>query len=278
MNLNAPAAISASLPNPGVMALMANSSIQRDLRARFVPAFRTARGMTRSASTIIPIPPDATVEEVSGLEGDSFLCHPASAHLLPAALAAVGEGGVLILDNGGYGLWKSDMYPDDAYIEGFWEWAQPYLTAYQSVHALIPDLVSGSEADNMSLIVDAYIRQSSSVTRCIPVWHPHESDEQLEEIAFMGFDVVAFGASPIYSSPLKSGWNERLARALSIIRGASERAGRHIALHILGTPDASLNSPLGSPAHKLKIEEGCSRHLWNYAHIGTLPYRSPPPF
>lgn len=226
----------------------------------------------RLATRIQPLPPDSTGDEIATLYGMSFEVSPISAHLVPLALANLSEDSVLLLDNACLPLWDGGTLPSEAFLAAYAQWAYPLVDGHDRIHALIPDLIGGAESDNLSLIVEAYATCRLATQKLLPIWHPHESDEHLEEVLSLGFQHVAIGASPLYRQHGTPQWNARIRRALAIVQDARAATSRDIKAHVMTPrPDVAPLLPAGHPVADLVIPSSFKHLIWGHRHAGDGP-------
>lgn len=145
-------------------------------------------------------------------------------------------GQSVMLDNGAYSFWTSNVTPD---WSGYMDWIEPWLD-YPTTWAVIPDVIDGTEAENDRLLVEWFARR---IPKGAPVWHLHESLERLRRLAH-GYERVCFGSSGQYRTPGSDGWRRRVAAAFDAI--ADER-GRVPWVHMLrGLSQAGQEFPFAS--------------------------------
>ena len=142
---------------------------------------------------------------------------------LDDAIRLVGEEGILLVDNGAYSAWRSgvDTMNDEAYLEGFADWANDILERCPQAIAVLPDVIDGTEAQNAELV--AQTMTMIDPERSMPVWHMHESLDYLLYLC-ESFGHVAFGSSGAYAKVETPAWRERIAAAFAAI-DAWELAG-----------------------------------------------------
>lgn len=116
-----------------------------------------------------------------------------------------------VLDNGAFSIWKRGGALD---IPGYMAWVRDWCRHPGFQWALIPDVIDGTEAQNIAL-VKAW-RDSELAPYGVPVWHMHESVEWLERLC-NNWPIVALGSSGQWSTPGASGWWDRMNVALNAI-------------------------------------------------------------
>lgn len=239
---------------------------------RALPSSRRQGATTRVAARIQPLPPESTPEQISEMYGMSFEVSPISAHLVPHAIANLSDESVLLLDNACLPLWDGGTSPSASFLDAYARWAYPLVDGHDRIHALIPDFIGGAEADNLSLIVEAYSVCRSATQKLFPIWHPHESDDHLDEIMSLGFDHIAIGASPLYRGQGTPQWYARVNRALAIVRDVCLSTNRDIKVHVM-TPRGSEMPLLPGCEHhfELAIPSAFKHLIWGHRHAGDGP-------
>lgn len=131
-------------------------------------------------------------------------------------------GQSVMLDNGAFTYWRSEIKPD---WDAFMDWAEEWLD-YPTTWAVIPDVIGGSEHDNDQLLVRWFSRR---LPKGAPVWHLHESLERLRRLC-AGYERVCFGSSGEYAVIGTDQWHRRVSSAFDTV--ADER-GRVPWIHML---------------------------------------------
>lgn len=123
-----------------------------------------------------------------------------------------------IADNGAYTYWKKGYpeYPDYAGYVGWVEKLQQYPTFHW---AIIPDHISGTEAQNNSLL-----DQWPAHLRGVPVFHMHHSLDRLRALAHR-FPIVALGGGRGYEQLKSAAWWARIGQMMEAV---TDEAGRPI--------------------------------------------------
>jgi len=98
----------------------------------------------------------------------------------------------------------------DAYLA----WVERFCCHPSFDWCLIPDVIDGTEEDNVELI-HKWLRSGSRV-KGVPVWHLHESLGWLEWLVDR-FEWVALGSSGQWSKPGTPEWWQRMAEAMRVI-------------------------------------------------------------
>lgn len=138
-----------------------------------------------------PITPNRLLDT---LAGESFCVSFAAPQQLDRCIDLVGPEEILILDNGAFSHWRAGKGAIDR--EAFWTWANEAMDRCPQAVAVIPDIIEGSEADNLKEIALA-IRGGLAKypERCMGIWHLNESQDflslQLKLLNFVGLGSCA---------------------------------------------------------------------------------------
>jgi hypothetical protein len=135
---------------------------------------------------------------------------------LDQAISLVGEDGILLVDNGAFSAWEAgtDTMNDEAYLEGFAEWANDILDRCPQAVAVLPDVIDGTEQQNAQLVNETTFMFPDE--RVMPIWHMHESIGYLLHLC-EGFGYVGIGSSGDYKSGAGPKWKARMAEAFAAI-------------------------------------------------------------
>jgi hypothetical protein len=116
------------------------------------------------------------------------------------------------LDNSAFSHWRrgAGRIDFDAYLG----WAQSLRKHPSFDWALIPDIIDGTEDDNLAWVLK-WVR-SGTRAKGVPVWHLHESLEYLEWLVD-SFEIVAMGSSGDYSTPGNDKWWKRITECMAVI-------------------------------------------------------------
>ena len=139
-----------------------------------------------------PITPRHLLET---LAGESFCVSFADPRDLDRCIELVGDDQILILDNGAFSIWQAKMKgrklpkrlqfdtPAD-YREAFWRWANEAQDRCPQAVAVIPDVIEGSERDNL-LELSWALRECMAdyPERTMAIWHLDDSIDQLTTMA-----------------------------------------------------------------------------------------------
>ena len=115
-----------------------------------------------------------------------------------------------VADNGAYSFWRQGCteFPDYA---GYLAWVRK-LHEYANFHwAVIPDHISGSEAQN-----NALLKQWPAELRGVPVFHMHHSLERLRWLA-QTYPIVALGGGNGYEQLKSKVWWARIGQMMDAV-------------------------------------------------------------
>jgi len=135
---------------------------------------------------------------------------------LDQAIELVGEDQILLVDNGAFSAWRSgvDTMNDEAYLEGFADWANDILERCPQAIAVIPDKIDGTHQENAQLVCETMTMLPSD--RAMPIWHMHEPISYLLYLC-EGFDYVGIGSSGEYASGQGAKWRKRMDEVFAAI-------------------------------------------------------------
>jgi hypothetical protein len=148
------------------------------------------------------------------LAGSSFCVSHADPRDLGRAIEFVGEDEILVLDNGAFTHWRQGRGAIDR--KAFWAWANSAQAMSSQAVAVVPDVIEGSERENIFEISWA-LREGLAdyPERTMSIWHLNESLEFLETQARL-MNFVGFGSCAEFDVQRKR------ADYLARIREASE--------------------------------------------------------
>lgn len=198
--------------------------------ARLEPYRLEARRLSR----VLPLRPHAHPNAVHGtpitprsqlekMRGASFCVSYYAPDQLNDCIGLLGPDSMLLLDNGAFSAWRKGCTMDDAYWQRYWDWATDILSHVDQAVAVIPDVIDGDAAENMAMINAALDRVQHAEHRLMPVWHLHESLDELQQIVELGFRWIAFGSSGQYSVVGTPAWDARIDAAFATIHQACDR-------------------------------------------------------
>jgi len=160
----------------------------------------------------LPLNPMAALEE---LAGRSFCVSFHNKRNVEDAIRLVGADGMVMVDNGAYSIFRAGGKTYDAgMLEEFEAWAADILARCPHAVAVVPDVIGGTEEENLELIRLWWLDPDRSMV----VWHLNESLEHLTYLCEMGFAHVAFGsAGEHYWKIGTPAWHARVTEALAAI-------------------------------------------------------------
>lgn len=124
--------------------------------------------------------------------------------------------GILVLDNGAFSIWQSGKGQIDR--EAFWRWANTFTAVCPQAVAVVPDVIGGSEHDNLLecsyALRDGY---ASHPERTMAIWHMDDSLDQFETFARI-FNFIGIGSCAQYDvQKNRRGYLARLEEARQIL-------------------------------------------------------------
>ena len=132
------------------------------------------------------------------LRGGSFCVSYMHPEQLEECIELVGEDQILILDNGAFTAWKQGIVLDDAWWDGFYAWANAAMDRCPQAVAVIPDVIDGTEQENIMLVAKALKGGKLKYPeRAMAIWHMNESFTQLKAL-YRIFNFVGFGSCAEY--------------------------------------------------------------------------------
>lgn len=235
------------------------------LRARALSECRSGAVMEPSASTLLTLADSLDQTRVSMFRGASFMAGPLTGHLVGSALESLAEDSVILLDNACYEAWHQGVALTDAYHDRYLDWAAQILAAHPRAYALVPDVIAGDEVSNLTLAIEAVSHAFADASRFIPVWHPHESLDQVAEYLSLGFEVIAVGSSPLFNEPGSRDWAAVVAAAADVLIEHNQHSGFAAKLTVISSPSqpAFLNE---STADACRISDRYAGIVWPHTH------------
>ena len=138
-----------------------------------------------------PVTPKALLPS---LAGSSFCVSHADPRDLDRVIELVGDEEILVLDNGAFTHWRQGRGAIDR--NTFWTWANEAQARSSQAVAVIPDVIEGSERENLLEISWALREEVADFPeRTMAIWHLNESLDQLAKLCrimnFVGFGSCA---------------------------------------------------------------------------------------
>lgn len=119
------------------------------------------------------------------------------------------HGQSVMWDNGAFSFHTKGGETTD--WEAFYAWVEPRLSPAH--WAIVPDVIDGSEAENMSLALQWPHRKDAAAV----VWHLHEPIDHMMRLLDMGFGKLAFGSSGQYWQIGSQAWERRVDAAFNAL-------------------------------------------------------------
>lgn len=178
--------------------------------------------------------PITPIRLLENMRGESFcVSHFAPAQLDMCINLMRGQHDqVLILDNGAYSHWQAGGGSIDR--EKFWTWANEAQGRCDHAVAVIPDVIEGSEQDNL-LECSWAVREGMAdyPERCMAIWHLDDSIEQLKTFCRL-FNFVGLGSCAEFDvQKNKAGYLARLREASAVIDYVEMRYARRPWIHLM---------------------------------------------
>ncbi len=117
-----------------------------------------------------------------------------------------------VLDNGAFTNWKRGGTVD---VKAYAAWVSEWNRHPGFDWCLIPDVIDGTEADNIDAI-QHWTTHATAWIDSVPVWHLHESLRHLQNLAGR-FRTVALGSSGQWAQPDTDGWWQRMGEAMAAV-------------------------------------------------------------
>ena len=176
-----------------------------------------------------PVTPKALLPT---LAGSSFCVSYADPRDLARAIDLVGEEEILVLDNGAFTIWKASKGSIDR--AGFWTWANDAQARSPQAVAVIPDVIEGSEADNMAEVSLAVRDELADYPeRTMAIWHLDESLEQLAVLCRV-MNFVGFGSCAEYDvQQNRAGYLARIREASAVVDRVEHEYNRRPWIHLM---------------------------------------------
>lgn len=188
---------------------------------------------------------------IADLHGSSFCVSFAAPEQIDLASRHVNPGGMLLLDNGAFSIWRAEQEgrelprrlrfeTREAYRLAFWRWANTHSNSLTNPNAIaiIPDVIGGTEAENWlearwAIRGDCGYGCTEYPERAMFVWHLDESLAQLKRAALC-FNFVGLGSCAQYDSRLhQKAYRARLREALAVLQWVEMTTGRRPWTHLL---------------------------------------------
>ena len=159
------------------------------------------------------------------LAGSSFCVSHADPRDLDRVIELVGDEEILVLDNGAFTHWRQGRGAIDR-VE-FWAWANEAQARSENAVAVIPDVIEGSENENL-LEVSWALREKLAEfpDRTMAIWHLDESLDQLRTLCRL-MNFVGFGSCAEFDVQKKrAAYMKRIAAASAVVDEVEHEHGR----------------------------------------------------
>lgn len=169
------------------------------------------------------------------LAGSSFCVSHADPRDLDRAIEFVGEDEILLLDNGAFSHWKRGQGAIDR--NKFWTWANAAQARSPQAVAVIPDVIEGSEHENL-LEMSWAIREDAGALadfpeRTMSIWHMNESLEFLATQARL-MNFVGFGSCAEFDVQTKrADYMARIREASDVLDQVERDFNRRPWIHLM---------------------------------------------
>lgn len=166
------------------------------------------------------------------LKGSSFCVSFAAPEQLEDSMELVGEDQILVLDNGAFTHWRQGHGKIDRDL--FWDWANNAQSYSEQAVAVIPDVIMGSEHENLIEVSYALRNEYAQFPeRTMAIWHLNESFEQLEKLCRL-MNFVGFGSCAEFDVQRnKKGYVARLQEASAVVDRVEREHGRRPWIHLM---------------------------------------------
>ena len=145
---------------------------------------------------------------------------------LDDAIRLVGEveTSILLVDNGAFSAYKSgiDTMTDEAYLQGFADWANDITERCPQAVVVLPDVIGGTAEQNHQLICET-MTMLDACDRTMAMWHTNEPIEFLLHLC-EDFNFVGIGTVDAHAKPGQAKWHARMREVFAAI-DAWEAAG-----------------------------------------------------
>lgn len=231
----------------------------------FFPARRLGRRVVHGT----PITPVRLLDQ---LRGESFCVSFARPDQLDQCMNLLGEDSILLLDNGAFSHWRSGQGQIDR--TAFWRWANTITHVCPQAVAVIPDVIEGSEDDNLMEVSHA-IRGGCAAhpERAMAIWHMDDSLTQLKIMAST-CNFVGIGSCAEFDVQRnRSGYLERLGQASAMIDWVEISTGRRPWVHLMRGLGVFHQALRFDSADSANIARNHNRTKGQPAHVGRMSDR-----
>jgi hypothetical protein len=176
-----------------------------------------------------PVTPKALLPS---LAGSSFCVSHADPRDLERVIELVGDEEILVLDNGAFTHWRQGRGAIDR--TKFWSWANDAQRRSPQAIAVIPDVIEGSEEENL-LELSWALREGLAEfpARTMAIWHMNESLDQLATMARL-MNFVGFGSCAEFDVQRKrADYMARIREASEVVDEVEREHDRRPWIHLM---------------------------------------------
>jgi hypothetical protein len=168
----------------------------------------------------LPINPMSMLEQ---LKGSSFCVSYGTrkklGKQLDDAIRLVGsvENSILLVDNGAFSAFQSgvDTMNDEAYLQGFADWANEITERCPQAVVVLPDVIGGTAEQNHQLICET-MTMLDACDRAMAMWHTNEPIEFLLHLC-EDFNFIGIGTVDDHAKPGSKKWHARMREVFAAI-------------------------------------------------------------
>ena len=166
------------------------------------------------------------------LAGSSFCVSHADPRDLDRVIELVGEEEILVLDNGAFSHWRQGAGAIDR--TKFWTWANAAQARSSQAVAVIPDVIEGSERENLEEVSWALREELADFPeRTMAIWHLDESLDQLAVLCRL-MNFVGFGSCAEFDVQRKrSAYMARIREASAVVDQVERDHDRRPWIHLM---------------------------------------------
>ena len=166
------------------------------------------------------------------LAGSSFCVSHADPRDLDRVIELVGDEEILVLDNGAFSHWRQGAGAIDR--TKFWAWANAAQARSSQAVAVIPDVIEGSERENLEEVSWALREELADFPeRTMAIWHLDESLDQLAVLCRL-MNFVGFGSCAEFDVQRKrAAYMERIREASEVVDQVERDHDRRPWIHLM---------------------------------------------
>jgi hypothetical protein len=198
-----------------------------------------------------PVTPKALFPSLAGSSFCVSFAHPRD---LGRAIEAVGDDEILVLDNGAFTIWNAEKKAEETgdelklpkrlqfenlgdYRTAFWAWANAAQERAPQAVAVIPDVITGNETENLLEVSWALEGNFADYPdRVMAIWHLDESLDQLRKLCRL-MNFVGFGSCQKFdvtgTTEERLAYRARIAEASAVVDQVEHDHGRRPWIHLM---------------------------------------------